>query len=98
MNSLKRLESDAETALAKLEWPSGEVMLPYLGKLINNPGSCIAVIIESPLNPDGPRVSKAWLSSSEREAVRRALQAINKRRAVRGQSPTTQPPSPVLQR
>jgi hypothetical protein len=94
MNTLTRLESDAAAILAKLQWPSDEVMLPYLARLLNNPGSCVVVVIESPLAPDGPRVGKAWLSSQERAAVRKALQAINQRRAAKGESPTTQPETP----
>jgi len=65
MNALSQLESAAAQALDKLEWPDAEMMLSYFAKLLNNPGSCIAAIIEA-LAADGPRVDKVWLSAHER--------------------------------
>jgi hypothetical protein len=93
MNALTRLESDAAAVFERLRWPDAEMMQPYVQKLLNNPGSCVVMVIEAPLNPDGPRLGKAWLSGREREGVRKALQAINKRRASKRQTPTTQPPA-----
>lgn len=54
------------------------MMQPYVQKLLNNPGSCVVMVIEAPLNPDGPRLGKAWLSGREREGFgKRFRQSTN---------------------
>jgi hypothetical protein len=87
-----RLKTDAAQALSKLEWPSDASMLPYVQRLLGAPGSCILIGLE--FGPDGLILGRAWLSVSERAAVKKALVAVNRRRAAKGQNLTTQEETP----
>jgi hypothetical protein len=94
-HTLPRLMSafaDLEILLEKLRLPSPRELAPWLGKLLEHPDSVIIIAIEKPLGPDGPHVATGWLSSPERDALRKGLLALNARRAKKGQLPTTEIP------
>jgi hypothetical protein len=92
MLTADKLKTETAIALAKLYLPSNDELAPYVAKLIAHPGSCIALVIESPLGKDGPRVGRCWLSSTEREKMRKALISINRKRVAKGESTTAQRP------
>jgi hypothetical protein len=83
---------EIEALIDKLILPSPRELEPWLRKLLEHPGSVIIVAVEKPLGPEGPHVTYAWLSSSERFALRKGLLAVNDRRAKKGQPPTTEVP------
>jgi len=84
--------SELDSVLARLQLPAPTALVPWLSKLIDHPGSCIIIAIEQPGDPDGPRVTRAWLSSRERYVLRKALLAINGRRQKKGEAETTEIP------
>jgi hypothetical protein len=86
------LEDQLALLLDKLRLPNGAALEPWLRKLLANPGSCVIIGIESPLVSGGPRVGIAWLSSTERLKVRKALTAINSSRQKKQQPKTTEIP------
>lgn len=90
--------AELEILLEKLRLPSPRELSPWLGKLLEHPGSAIIIAIEKPLGPDGPHVATGWLSSPERYALRKGLLAVNARRAKKGQSATTEIPDKIVPR
>lgn len=84
--------SELDNTLGKLRLPEPASLAPWVRKLIEHPGSCVIIAIEQPGLPDGPRVSRAWLSAAERAALRKALLAVNARREKQGQPATTEQP------
>jgi hypothetical protein len=51
------------------------------------------LVIEKPLQLEGPHIGTAWLSASERAKVRKALERINVSRSKGGESQTHQMPN-----
>lgn len=85
--------SELEDLQARLRLPEPAALAPWLRKLIEHPGSCVIIAVEQPGLPEGPRVARAWLSSAERFALRKALLAVNARRAKKGQPATDEIPA-----
>jgi hypothetical protein len=85
-------------ALLKLKFPSSAELEPWITRLVDHPGSMIVLAIENPREPNGPKVSWAWLSSEEREAIRKSLLKINTRRNKNGDPPTNQSPHAAQKR
>ena len=83
---------EIETLIEKLIFPSPRDLEPWLRKLLEHPDSVIIIAVEKPIGPEGPHVTYAWLSSSERSALRKGLFAVNARRAKKGQPATTEVP------
>jgi hypothetical protein len=85
---------NAEVAIliSKLQWPSPVTLEAFQRKLIENPGSCVVMTLEAPRAPSGPRWKIGWLSSRERDDVRKSLQKINARRMKKAEPPTSEPP------
>jgi hypothetical protein len=77
---------------ARLRWPAPEIMSPFYRKLLENPGSCVVLTLETPRGPNGPAWKAGWLSSEERNMVRKDLQRINERRSKTRQPLTTESP------
>jgi hypothetical protein len=77
---------------ARLKWPAPELLDSLYRKLLENPGSCVVLTLEAPRAPDGPQWKVGWLSSEERDCVRKALQKLNTRRIKHGVTPTSEPP------
>jgi hypothetical protein len=88
MNPLDQLKTETAIALAKLQLPTHDELAPYIAKMIRHPGSCVVVVIEFPLFKDGPRVGRCWLSSTEREKMRKALVSVNAKRTAKGEHRT----------
>jgi hypothetical protein len=80
----------AETAVieAKLALPSREELRPYVQKLVAHPGSAIVIGIE--IRAGEPRVGRAWLNTTERQALRTALERVNAARKKRSETLTDQ--------
>ena len=85
--------SELEDLQARLRLPEPAALAPWLRKLIDHPGSCVIIAVEQPGAPEGPRVTRAWLSSAERFALRKALLAVNARRAKKREAATDEAPT-----
>lgn len=86
------LITQLEILINKLKLPTSRELQPWLTKLLKNPDSVVIIAIEKPLNEAGPRIGTAWLSSTERVKVRKALTAINTSRTKRNEPQTNQMP------
>ena len=84
----------AELAIleSRLEFPSKHTLRPFFEKLLENPGSCIVLTLEAPRGPEGPYWKIGWLSSAERDAVRKEIVKINAKRTKKGHKLTSDAP------
>jgi len=79
----------------KLELPTSEQLTPWLSKLQTNTGSVVILSIELPSPTAAPIIKWGWLSTDEREALRKGLVKLNKQRKLRGEAETTAKPTAV---
>lgn len=86
------MNANPATVIPELTLPSPRDLEPWLRKLLASPDSVVIIAIEKPLGADGPRVAFGWLSPAERVALRKALFAVNARRAKKGSPATTEMP------
>lgn len=85
-------ESKLAILTDKLRLPSPNELTPWLAKLIKDPESLVIIAIEKPLRLEGPVIGTAWLSSKERQQVRKALERVNASRQNKGEHQTNEFP------
>lgn len=88
------IDTQGELAIlvSKLRWPTTPTLEAFYRKLLENPGSCVVLTLEAPRQPAGPHWKIGWLSSKERDLIRKDLQKINAKRIKAKEQPTSEIP------
>jgi hypothetical protein len=87
------MNDDLTTLESRIAWPLPATMRTYYLKLLANPGSVVLLALEAPRGPDGPQWKLAWLSATERSAIRKAVVKLNEKRVKQKQPTTDQLPN-----
>ena len=86
------MSEDLVNLESRIAWPTAATMRTYYLKLLANPGSVVLLALEAPRSPDGPQWKLAWLSATERSAMRKAVVKLNEKRSKLKQKTTDQLP------